>query len=148
MSLWLYCWWLWPSLSPVCQVCRKIIFCSFGMFEFLLRSTLFCFRFKYCWLSYLGVHSDRALSIWASTAKFKQLWPTYRFFKPKKLSQTQESEKHLFWKLIFKSGCVLVIFFAQIKTNSIYIPIGLIICPDSLHKTWITLNSLDFNISL
>ena len=41
------------------------------MFEFLLRATLFYFIFKYCWLSYLGIHSDCSLSIWTSPAKFK-----------------------------------------------------------------------------
>ena len=60
MSLWLFCWWLWTSLCPVGQVCRKIIFCVFGMFEFFLRWTLFCFSIEYLWLSYLGIHSDHA----------------------------------------------------------------------------------------
>ena len=71
ISSWLFCWWLWTSLCPVYQVCCKIIFCSFGMFEFFPRSTLFCFSFGYCWLSYLVIYSDCALSIWASPAKFK-----------------------------------------------------------------------------
>ena len=51
------CWRLSASLCPLCQVCRKTIFCSFGMFKFFLRSTLFCFSFEYCWLSYLGIYS-------------------------------------------------------------------------------------------
>ena len=78
MSLWLCCWWLWTSLCPMYQVCCKIIFCSFGMFEFFLKSTSFCFSFKYCWLSYLGIHSDCALTILASTAKFKEFRPIYK----------------------------------------------------------------------
>ena len=90
MSFWLFCRWLWTSLCPVCQVCHMIIFCSFGIFVFLLRSTLFCFSFEYCRFSYLAIRSDYALSIWASPAKFKQFRPIYRFFKPEKLSQTQE----------------------------------------------------------
>ena len=71
MSLWLFCWWLWPSPCLAYQVCRKIIFCSFGMFQFFVRSKLFCLSFEYCWLSYHGIHSDCVWSIWASPAKFK-----------------------------------------------------------------------------
>ena len=83
------------SLMFLGQACRKIIFCSFGMFEFLLKSTLFCFSFKYCWFSCLGVHSNCALSIWASPSKFMHFRPIYRFFKPEKLSQTQEIRETL-----------------------------------------------------
>ena len=43
MSLWVVCWWLSTSLCPVCHVCRKIVFFIFGIFEFFLRLTLFCF---------------------------------------------------------------------------------------------------------
>ena len=56
------------------------LFCSFGMFEFLLRSTLFCFSFEYCWFSYLGVHSDCTLSIWTSPSKFKKFRPVSHCF--------------------------------------------------------------------
>ena len=115
MSLWLFCWWLWTSQCSVYQVCRKIIFCSFGMFEFLLRSILFCLSFEYCWFYNLGVHSDFALSIWASPAKFKQFWPIYRFFQPEKFGQTQKLEKQKYclrpyFKSWLRFGCV---FFAQ-----------------------------------
>ena len=72
MFLWFFYWWLWVSLCPVSQDCPKILFCSFGMFEFFLRSTLFCFSFEYCWLSSLRIHSNCTLSIWANPAKFKQ----------------------------------------------------------------------------
>ena len=115
MSLWVFCGWLWTILCPVSQACRKIIFCSFGMFEFFLRSTLFCFSFEYCWLSHLGIHSDCALSIWACPAKFKQFRPIYRFFKPEKISQTQEI-RETFMKFCLKAyfqkwlrfGCLFI----------------------------------------
>ena len=102
MSLWLFCWWLWTSLCPVCRVCRKILFCSFGMSEFFLRSTLSCFSYEYCWLSHLGIYSDYALSIWTSPAKFKQFWLIYRFFKPEETRQTQEI-KETFPKFCLKN---------------------------------------------
>ena len=96
------------------------LFCSFGMFEFLLRSTLFCLSFEYCWSSYLGVHSDCALSIWVSPSKFKQLQPIYHFLKPEKLSQTQEIRikfTKFVWKLISKPGCIFVGSFCANKNK-------------------------------
>ena len=61
-----------------------------GIFEFLLRSTLFCFSFEYCRFFHLGIHSDCALSIRASPVKFKCFRPIYRLFKHERLSQTQQ----------------------------------------------------------
>ena len=129
ISFWLFFLWVWTSLCPVRQVCRKFIFCSFGMFEFFLRSTLFCCSFEYCWFSYLGVHSDCTLSIWASPAKFKQFRPIYHFFKPEKLSQTQEIESWFSNLVTF-----FVVFFLQIKINSIYIHIDFVIYPNISSK--------------
>ena len=121
MSLWFFVS-DFEQVYSVCQVCRKIILCSFGMFEFLLRSALFWFSFEYCRFSYLGIHSYRAFSILANPAKFKQFRPIYRFFKPEKHSQTQEI-RETFTKFCLKAyfqtwlcfGCV----FAQIKINNI-----------------------------
>ena len=97
MSFWLFCRWLWTSLCPVCQVCHMIIFCSFGIFEFLLRSTLFCFSFEYCRFSYLAMRN---------------------LVKPKK---SQKHSQSFVWKLISKPGSILVVFFfEQIKINSLY----------------------------
>ena len=120
LTPWLFCWWLWTSLCLVTQVCRKIIFCRFGMFKFLLRSTLFYSIFEYCSLSYLGIHSDCAWSIWASPAKFKQFRPIYVSSSLRKLVKPKKSERHsriFVWKLISKPGCVLVVFICAIKNK-------------------------------
>ena len=109
-------------LTPwlVTQVCRKIIFCRFGMFKFLLRSTLFYSIFEYYSLSYLGIHSDCAWSIWASPAKFKQFRPIYVSSSLRKLVKPKKSERHsriFVWKLISKPGCVLVVFICANKNK-------------------------------
>ena len=120
MYPWLFCWWLWTSLCLVSQVCRKIIFCSFGMFKLLVRSTLFYSIFEYCLLSYLGIHSDCAWSIWASPAIFKQFRPIYVSSSLRKLVKAKKSERHSWsfvWKLISKPGCVLVVFICANKNK-------------------------------
>ena len=135
MPLWLFCWSLWTSLYPAYQVCRKIILCSFGMFEFFLRSTLFCFSFEYCWLSYLGIHSDFALSIWASPAKFKHFPPIQVSSSLRKLVKPKKSERHsrsFLWKLNSKPSCVLVVFIcAKWNKQYMYTHIDVIVYPDS-----------------
>ena len=119
--------WYFGQVYVQCVKSAVRLFCSFGIFEFLLRSTLYCFSFEYCWFSYFGVHSDCALSVWANPAKFKQFRPIYRSFKPEKLNQTEEI-REIFTKFRLKAyfqtwlhfGCV---FFAQMKGNSIYIKV-------------------------
>ena len=82
ISPWLFCWWLWTSLYRVCQVCREIIFCSFGMFvSFFLRSTLFCFSFEYCWFFYLGIYFDRASSSFTRTWEITEIDINYNLWK-------------------------------------------------------------------
>ena len=93
MSLWLFCSRLWASLCPVrSKSAVRFYFLVVGMFEFLLR-------------------------------KFKQLWAIYHFFKPEEVSQTQDIREtftnFFFWQLISKPGCVLVVFFVQMKIYSI-----------------------------
>ena len=85
-SLWLFSWWLWTS--PVRHVCH--IFCSFAMFEFLLRSRLFCFSFEYCWLSFLVfivVVPGQFEQVLLNLSSFRA---SYRFIKPEKIGQTKE----------------------------------------------------------
>ena len=80
------------------------ILLAFGLLLLFSHRTRFIQYFEYCWYSYLGVHSDRVLSIWVSPAKFKQFQPIYRFFKPEKLSQTQE-----IWE-VFTKFCLKAYF--------------------------------------
>ena len=111
MSLWLFCWWLWTSLCPVCLVSRKTIFCSCGMF--FLKSTLFCFSLEYCWFFYL-------VFIPIVPCQYEQVLPNLSSFDQptvssslRKLAKPKKSEKHsrsFVWKLISKRGFVLVVF--------------------------------------
>ena len=104
----LLCWWLWTSLYPVCQVCRKIIFCSFGMFEFLLRSKLFCFSSECGRFSYLGIHFDCALSLWASPVQ--PFRPIYRFLKPDRFSPIPRDQRNIHEVLCESSFSNLIAF--------------------------------------
>ena len=58
------------SMSSVSSLPQDYIL-QFWYVQVFLRSTLFCFSFEYCWLSYLGIYSDCVWPIWASPAKFK-----------------------------------------------------------------------------
>ena len=131
------CWWLWSSLCSVCQVCRKIIFCSFGMFEFSLRSTLFCFSFN----SSDIVDSPILVFFPIVPCQFEQVLPNLSSFDQsivssslRKLVKPKKLEKHsgsFFWKLIFKPGRVLVVFFCASKNKQyIYTHVDVIIYRD------------------
>ena len=89
-----------------------------------MHCTKFTKYFEYCWFSYLGVHSDRTLPIWASPAKLKHFRPIYLSFKPEKLRQTQEIRETLtkFCLMAYFQNWLRFgrVFFVQININSIY----------------------------
>ena len=114
VSLWLTLyWWLWISLCSMCQVCRKTIFCSFVMFEFFLRSTLFCLALNI-------VDSPILVFILIAPGQFEQVQPNLSSFDQstvssslRKLVKPRKSKRHsrsFVWKLIFKPSCVLFVF--------------------------------------
>ena len=125
MSLWLFCWWLWTSLCPVCKVCCKIIFCRFGMFEFSLR--------QHCFVLALNiVDSPTLVFIPIVPCQFEQVLPNLRSFDQsivssshRNLAKPKKVEKHLpsfVWEPISKLDCVLVGFFCANKNKQyIYI---------------------------
>ena len=122
-SLWLFSWWLWTS--PVRHVCH--IFCSFAMFEFLLKSGLFSFSFEYCWLSFLVfivVVPGQFEQVLLNLSSFRA---SYRFIKPEKIGQTQRNQREIlevFFESLFSNLFVFwLCLFAQNKINSIYIHI-------------------------
>ena len=116
VSYWLFLyWWLWISLCSMCQVCRKTIFCSFVMFEFFLRSTLFCFYY-----SLNIVDSPTLVFILIVPGQFEQVLPNLSSFDQstvssslRKLVKLKKSKRHsrsFVWKLIFEPSCVLFVF--------------------------------------
>ena len=102
------------------------------MFEFFLRSTLFCFSFEYCWLSCLGIHFDCALSVKVlpNLSSFDQSTVSSslrKFVKPKKSEKHSQSSVS---KIISKPGCGLVVIICANKNKQyIYTNKDVIIYP-------------------
>ena len=135
MSHWLFCWWLWASLFPVCQVFLRLYFVVLVCLGFSLG--------HYYSVSALNiVNSPILVFIPIVPWQFEQVVPNLSSFDQsmvssslRNLAKSNKLEKHsrsIIWRLISKLDRVLVVFFcANQNKQYIYAYIDVNIFPDT-----------------